>query len=421
MGNNATEYAKIVTDKINVKDPQAIRYPIAKTGYYCVSTYPSSGSLKYKGVAVYQNSFGKLPASQVPKLGFFGGAAIAYLVVFCFWMFSYVQNRSDILPVQNYITTICGFLVIEMVCIWGYYDFVNTRGEGTGQIVFLAVLSVLNSIRNAFTFFLLLIVCLGYGVVQPTLGDVMWKCRALGAAHFVFALIYTVTSYLTVPDEAGIWLLLCIVPLAMTMTAFYVWILSALTTTIKFLEDKKQNVKANMYKTLWRILLGSILVIFAFFLINSLIFSKESNLEFITTHWMSRWFLFDGWLNVVYFVDFCLIAFIWRPTSNNRRFAMSTQLAQDENDAQEFEIDSFDIGDDEDEDEERGIGRRSPQSNPFEDASEVSTPPVAGSPTQEGHAMFAVDDEDEEFEHREPDSDEDEEDQGKQMMNKKAK
>lgn len=334
-------YASIVTKKIDLKDPEAVNYPIQKSGYYCVSTYPSSSNIKYNGVVVYQNAFGNLPASQIPKLPFFGGAALAYFLVLLFWMFLYIQHRSDILPVQNYITAICGFLVIEMIIIWGYYEFANIHGSTVGSKVYLVILSVLNSIRNAYTFFLLLIVCLGYGVVKPTLGNVMWKCQVLGGAHFVFAILYTIGSYSISPDRVGAVALLLVVPMSVTMTVFYVWILSSLTNTIKYLDERKQAVKANMYKNLWRILLGSIVVIFAFFFINSLLFAQESTLEFITRHWQSRWFMLDGWLNVVYFADFCMIAFIWRPTANNRRFAMSSQLAQDENEAEEFEIGSL--------------------------------------------------------------------------------
>lgn len=339
--SNTSLYAPIVTQKIDLANPSAITYKIKKTGYYCVSTYPGPPSTQYEGVAVFQNAYGKLPASQIPKLPFFGILALCYLVVLALWMFSYVQNRGDILPVQNYITAICGFLVVEMIIVWGYYDLVNRVGSTKGTMVYLVFLSILNSFRNAFTFFLLLIVCLGYGVVRPSLGNLMWKCRALAGAHFVFAVLFTISSYLIDPDNAGPIILFVVIPLSLTMTTFYVWILSSLTGTIKYLEERKQYVKANMYKNLWRILLISILVIFGFFFVNSLIFANQSTLDFVTNHWKSRWFLLDGWLNVVYFADFCLIAFIWRPTANNRRFAMSSQLAQDENDVQEFEIGSL--------------------------------------------------------------------------------
>lgn len=344
-------YAPIISDLIDLKKPGSIHYPIEKSGYYCVSTYTPSDDVKYTGAVLFQNAFGHLAASLVPKLYFYAGAALAYLLVLGAWLSLYIKHRSDILPVQNYITAICGFLVVEMIVIWGYYDFLNIHGDTTGSKVYLVILSVFNSFRNAFTFFLLLIVCLGYGVVKPSLGNMMWKCRALAGAHFLFAILYTISSYVVPPDSTNAWVLFLVLPLSLTMTTFYIWILSSLTHTIKFLEERKQGVKASMYKNLWRLLLGSVLVIFGFFFLNSLIFANESPREFITRHWQSRWFMLDGWLNVVYFADFCIIAFIWRPTPNNRRFAMSSQLAQDENEAQEFEIGSlrgsFELDDDE--------------------------------------------------------------------------
>lgn len=325
---------------------------------------------------MFQNAYGKLAATQIPKLTFFGFAALAYAVVLALWMFAYIQHRSDILPVQNYITAICAFLVVEMIIIWGYYDFSNKHGDTAGTKVYLVILSILNSFRNAFTFFLLLIVCLGYGVVKPSLGSLMWKCRALAGTHFVFAVLWTICSYIVPPDNDSPWILFVVMPLSLTMTAFYVWILSALAQTTQELENKKQHVKAEMYKNLWRLLLGSIIVIFAFFFINSMVYANESTLDFVTKHWQNRWFLLDGWLNVVYFVDFCIIAFIWRPTANNRRFAMSTQLAQDESEAQEFEIGSLRGSFDLDEEENSvGMSRENISESGSQNQQAPSSPP----------------------------------------------
>ncbi|KAF5097829.1 hypothetical protein D0Z00_002266 [Geotrichum galactomycetum] len=209
----------------------------------------------------------------------------------------------------------------------------------------------------------------------------MWKCRALAGAHFLFAILYTISSYIVPPDSTSPWILLVILPLSLTMTGFYIWILSSLSHTIKFLEDRKQHVKALMYKNLWRLLLGSVLVIFGFFFLNSLIFANESPLEFITNHWQSRWFMLDGWLNVVYFVDFCIIAFIWRPTENNRRFAMSTQLAQDENEAQEFEIGTLRDSDDEDDSNFSNNNSVTNVNNTSQAARPASPPPQYSAPT----------------------------------------
>lgn len=44
---------------------------------------------------------------------------------------------------------------------------------------------------------------MGYGVVKPTLGRTMIYVRWLAIAHFVFGLVYAITSLLITPDSAG--------------------------------------------------------------------------------------------------------------------------------------------------------------------------------------------------------------------------
>jgi hypothetical protein len=121
--------------------------------------------------------------------------------------------------------------------------------------------------------------------------------------------------------------LFVILPLAGTLTAFYVWTLSSLNVTIKDLVDRKQKTKALMYRKLSWCILGSILVIFAFFFVNSFAFAGSSEADFVPSHWQTRWFVLDGWLNLVYLFDIAFVAYLWRPTANNRRFAMSDEVS----------------------------------------------------------------------------------------------
>ena len=107
------------------------------------------------------------------------------------------------MAVQNYITAILVFLVVEMLMTWGFYDYLNRNGSSVGSKVLLVVVAILNAIRNSFSFFLLLIVCMGYGVVKPTLGRTMIWVRWLAIAHFVFGLVYAITSLVITPDSAG--------------------------------------------------------------------------------------------------------------------------------------------------------------------------------------------------------------------------
>ena len=82
-------------------------------------------------------------------------------------------------------------------------DYLNRNGSNMGSKVLLIVVAILNAARNSFSFYLLLIVCMGYGVVKPTLGRTMIYVRWLAIAHFVFGLIYAITSLVITPDSAG--------------------------------------------------------------------------------------------------------------------------------------------------------------------------------------------------------------------------
>lgn len=110
-------------------------------------------------------------------------------------------------------------LLIEMLMTWGYYsmslsppwrkalltgpDYLNRNGSTIGSKVLLVVVSVLNAARNSFSFFLLLIVCMGYGVVKPTLGRTMIYVRWLAIAHFVFGIAYAITNFVITPENAS--------------------------------------------------------------------------------------------------------------------------------------------------------------------------------------------------------------------------
>ncbi|KAF2743531.1 hypothetical protein M011DRAFT_410320 [Sporormia fimetaria CBS 119925] len=330
-------YIRTAAFHLNAKE--AINYPVAsanqqktplKTGYYCVATEPLVKGVEYEAVVTFQNAYGELPAAQIAKLPFYGGITILYALIGIFWGFLYAQHRHDILPVQNYITAIIVFLVLEMLMTWGFYDYQNRHGNNTGAKALMIIVAILNAFRNSFSFFLLLIVCMGYGVVKPSLGKTMWIVRYLAVGHFVFGVIYAIASLTVRPDDAGPLVLLVILPLSATLTAFYIWTLNSLNLTMKDLIARKQHVKANMYKKLWWCILTSIIVIFGFFFINSFTFAGTSSPDFAPTHWQTRWFVLDGWLNIVYLADVCFIAYMWRPTANNRRFAMSDEIAQDD-------------------------------------------------------------------------------------------
>ncbi|RYO87824.1 hypothetical protein DL766_000727 [Monosporascus sp. MC13-8B] len=338
LAPNATEKSGnvILTQAVHLNSAQPINYPIIKTGYYCVAVSGYSAP-EFTGVIEFREAYGELPATQIPKLPFYGGSGASSTI------------NTDMIS------------------------------------VLLVMVAILNAFRNSFSFFLLLIVCMGYGVVKPSLGRTMVWVRWLAIAHFVFGLAYAITSLLVSPETANPFLLLVVLPLAATLTAFYVWTLNSLNFTLKDLRERKQTVKEAMYKKLWWCILISILVIFAFSFFNSFTFASASDPDYVPFHWKSRWFVFDGWLNLVYFADVAWIAYVWRPTANNRRFAMSDEIAQDENG--EFEFADIGAPDDSDDEAQIGVKTRSTNSQPENSASAAqqgqASQPTRAPPKQE--------------------------------------
>ncbi|KAG9230074.1 integral membrane protein-like protein [Amylocarpus encephaloides] len=383
LAPNVTDISNnlLVTDAIHLKAPGApINYSIKKTGYYCVGTSQfMPADIQYNAVVEFRNAYGELPASEIAKLPFYGGITIVYAVIGAFWAFLYVQHRADILPVQNYITAIIIFLIVEMLMTWGFYDYLNRVGSNVGSKALMIIVAILNAGRNSFSFFLLLIVCMGYGVVKPTLGKTMIYVRYLAGAHFVFGLIYAIASLAISPVDAGPIVLFVILPLAGTLTAFYVWTLNSLNATMKDLKERKQTTKEMMYRKLWWCILGSIAVIFGFFFFHSFTFASTKDPNFVPFHWKTRWFILDGWLNLVYLADVIFVAYVWRPTANNRRFAMSDELAQDDDG---FEIADFGAEDDDDDDPENSAAHRGERNESGQEGPRYDPAPGAAKATR---------------------------------------
>lgn len=150
------------------------KYPVTKTGYYCVGavpvtietssssesrqlsstaivprqdpaqgetdSQPTSGdspstgtttqtTTTFTGVVDFENTFeGHLPASEYPKIYLYGLMALAYFAVGIAWAILCWKYRSEILPVQHYVSATIAFIIIEMIALNGYYRYLNSSG-----------------------------------------------------------------------------------------------------------------------------------------------------------------------------------------------------------------------------------------------------------------------------------------------------
>ncbi|KAK8861208.1 hypothetical protein IAR55_002027 [Kwoniella newhampshirensis] len=357
-----------------------ITYAVPKTGYYCVGIVPvtlvnsrsdiplesrQATHAEYSGLVLFKNTFeGELPAVEYPKINFYLLLSVVYFALGCGWAYLCVKHLRELLPMQYYISGTIVFLVIEMLAQFAYYRYINKHGGGTTSLVFLFVIAILNAARNSLSFFLLLIVSMGLSVVTQSLGPVMNKVRLLTAFHFIFGVMYSVGTVEVELDSASLMIVLVLIfPLALTLTAFLMWIIVSLNGTIMHLQARKQRYKLQMFQRLWRILILSVIAVAAFFVVSSMSLSNRLDENYAPNNWRYRWILLDGSLATIYLFAFAAIAYLWRPTRDNIRFSTSQELATDEAeaDAEDYEIDALENGgrhhplaqnDDDDDDEE---------------------------------------------------------------------
>jgi hypothetical protein len=219
-----------------------------------------ASSVYFNGVVDFENVFeGHLPAAEYPKIPFYFSMGVVYLLLGIGWGVLCWRNRHEILGIQvrpapsnllrrqrltraqHYVSATIVFIVVEMFALWGYWSYLNASGTQRLSRPLLVLggfrrwrsvrasdsaptVSVLNAARNSISFFMLCIVCMGWGVVRPSLGSVMLRVRILAGFHFAFGVLYSIGT-VTIPlESAGMFLFFCVMPLAFSLTAFMMWI-----------------------------------------------------------------------------------------------------------------------------------------------------------------------------------------------------
>jgi hypothetical protein len=310
-------------------------YHVHENGFYCVLMIDdgTDAGQDYEVDIFVASPYGKLPAIFFPALPFFATSFAVYSLIGIVWATVSYMNRNELLPIQNLIAGLILFLIIEnAVNMMFFIDFNN---HGFVSRLFLGIMVTFNAARNSFSFFMVLVVSLGYGVVFPSLGKKMYVCIALGVAHFVFGAIYFTTSMLS-KDVNSAFVFLIGLPLSISLMAFYIWILVGITDTVKYLESKRQGVKLEMYQKLSYILTASVVLLVFIFIANTINLSFRHNAYWIANQWKWRWLLLDGLLNVNFFSAFVSIAYIWMPTTNNARLGLMQLDSEDIEDPRDF-------------------------------------------------------------------------------------
>ena len=339
----------ILTGQMTHLGETLLNYNIDKTGYYCLATYiherDDKSTTNYRGKITFQNAFGELSASEIPKLPAYGILTLCYAIALALFGFQFFMKRKEnqILPLQRYLLAMLAFLTFETFVVWSYYDLVNrSRNPSSHFVVFyMFFLSILNSAKITFSFFLLLCISLGYGVVLVKLNKkVMFRCKLLAGAQFLASLFYLLGTYhnstanstqysrdIETSDQNVLFGLVPLIPISITVTIYYIAIMISIRQTTASLHQQRQIIKLQLYQNLFRMMFLSLFLTFAALFLSSFFFLGMTNTQMVEANWKGAYFLFEFWPSVVFFFVFMGIAWLWRPTETSYMLTISQQLS----------------------------------------------------------------------------------------------
>lgn len=341
-GKNRTLANDIMTFAQKTEGLHDTKYPVKQTGYYCIAAFPRSSSTKFKATVNFRNAYGHLAASEVNKMPLYGLLAIGYVVAMALYSFAFWKHKHELLALQKYLLAFFVFLTAETIFVWAYYSIKNEKGDTAGLKVYMVFLSILTAGKVTFSFFLLLIVALGYGIVYPKLNrTLMRRCQIFAALNYALCIAFLIQSYLQKADSTSLLIFITMIPLTISLFVFYFMILRCMGKTVRYLKEQRQVVKLGMYRKLLTIIYVSLLIVLAGLVLSTFVLVGMNTIEMIEQHWRTRFFFTDFWPTLVYFGVFVTIAFIWRPTDTSYMLACSQQLPTDPENVADFDLDDL--------------------------------------------------------------------------------
>ncbi|KAM4729882.1 transmembrane protein 87A isoform 1-T1 [Anableps anableps] len=310
---------------------------------------------------VMRGSHGYISITEWPLMIFYMVMCVVYILYALLWFVWAACYWKDLLRIQFWIAGVIFLGMVEKAVFCAEYENTNVAGSASpGLLIFAELLSAL---KRTLARLLVIIVSLGYGIIKPRLGTVMHRVVGLGILYFAFASIEGVLRITGTKDSDLA--LLANIPLALLDSSLCWWIFVSLAQTIKTLKLRRNPVKLSLYRHFTNTLI--------FAVIASVIFmawsAKKLHLADCQSDWIEVWVEDAFWRFLFSFV-LLVIMFLWRPSTNNQRYAFTPLIDDSEDEEIEEFIASSNIAD--------GIKLRStksetngtakpPETNPDED------------------------------------------------------
>lgn len=176
---------------------------------------------------------------------------------------------------------------------------------------------IIGTMKKTVSRLLVLVVCMGYGIVNPNLGDRACQVMVFGCVYCIFSSVLDVVKALSHDnDVSGGFFILVIIPVAVLDSIFYLWTFMSLYDVVAQLEERRQTVKLQLYrKFIW--VLATCLFLSCVWVIYQMYF-LYANL--FPSHWQLAW-MFDAYWYMLGLAILIAIMYLWAPNENSKMYA----------------------------------------------------------------------------------------------------
>lgn len=301
-------------------------FRVFETGMYVVlmgNCDAETGPILIDGHSEWKNPYGYLPGEVYGCLPFFFVLAVFYLGMGIVWMTLCMIYIKDLLGVQMWASLVLLLGMIETGA--QYFDYRDWNIEGARSTGAESFAILFGAAKRALSLSLVLMVCMGYGVVRPSLGRDVHKIMGLALVYFISSALWVaLSSGSTTGDRefatrAGVNAAAILVFVNSTiMVAFYMWILQSIFGVIQHLRARRQTAKLNLYVQFRAVLGASVLFAIAWATYGIVRSAEEET----NRRWESYWTVNAIW-EVLYLAVLLATCFLLRPSMNNQRFSYS--------------------------------------------------------------------------------------------------
>jgi hypothetical protein len=342
ISNSDPELSQSNDEKVNILATGAYTLALANCNDF---------DLKLSGTVIVKNGYGFLPASEYFKMSLYGWLLVVYIVSGLVWFALSVRWWAELFNVQ-----LCIGAVIFLAILESFVWFVALQGwnrNGERGMVMFSVAILLSVVKSIFSYMLVLVASLGWGVTQPYLDSrVVHKLKLTSVGYigvdFIRQSVTTLNTSYVIPQKV---LVLVQLPVAIMYTSIFVWVYTSLQDLMLTLKDRGQTDKLVLFQRLWTVLCISIAIALVLILYE---FIQVSQLGAID--WRERWFFSDGAMHLLFCCVLFAMMFLWAPHKNSQRYAYSRKADETESVAVSGDrpnspwADDHDMDDGEDED-----------------------------------------------------------------------